>query len=378
MRLLHIAESTWGGCGTYLNEIVPLQAESTGAEQVRCLVPMQHVSHLVDVAPEMIWTFDRPDRLGGVPRLAIAIRAAVRLWKPDVIHAHSTFAGAVVRMLTCVQTMPPIIYCPHGWAFEIEQSPATKFATCFAERMLSYRTRRIIAISEAEKSQGERAGIRKSKFVVVPNGIQGKCPEERAAWDDQRLKVLFVGRLDRQKGVDVLFAATRDLGASLSVRIIGEEVLSGRTSQEPRETVGHIAFLGWRSKADVVAQINACDVVVMPSRWEGFGLVAVEAMRAGKPVIASSVGGLREIIEDGVTGLLVAPDDPMALTTALTRCDSSTLQRMGTAGRQRFLAHYTSDRTHAGLMQVYADVLAAGSILPNAPVSHRIEKVAVK
>lgn len=378
MRLLHIAESTWGGCGTYLNEVVPLQAQSFGADQVRCLVPLQHVSHLVDVAPEMIWTFERPGRLGGLPRLAAAVQAAVSGWKPDVIHAHSTFAGAVVRLLSCAYAMPPVIYCPHGWAFDIEQSRTAKFATRLAERLLSYRAHRIIAISEAERIQGVRAGIRDNKFVVVPNGILGRRPDERAVWDDHRLKVLFVGRLDRQKGVDVLLAAARDLEAAFSVRIIGEEVLSGSAGRKPCDPMRHIAFLGWQSKAAVVAQINACDLVVMPSRWEGFGLVAIEAMRAGKPVVASSVGGLQEIVEDGVTGLLVAPDDPTALAAALTRCDLSTLQQMGNRGRQRFMAHYTSDRTHAGLMQVYADALAAGAPVSSLPVSHAIGKVVAK
>lgn len=359
MRLLHVAESIWGGCGTYLNEIMPLQGRRFGVAQVRCLIPRQHAAHLADVLPEMVWTFDRPSRRAGLPRLAFATWTAVRRWRPDLIHAHSTFAGAVVRLLSCLWPMPSIIYCPHGWAFEIEQSRAARTATRMAERLLSYRTRRIIAISVAERLQGERAGIHIDKLVVVPNGINARQHGARAEWNDPRLKLLFVGRLDRQKGVDVLLAAVQSMSATVCLRIVGEQVVSERSGLPTSGCAPHVEYLGWRDNAGVAAQINACDLVVMPSRWEGFGLVAVEAMRAAKPVVASSVGGLTEIVVDGVTGLLVPPDNPSALRAALTRHERATLLRMGASGRRRFLEHYTSDRTHRGLLQVYADVLYA-------------------
>jgi glycosyltransferase involved in cell wall biosynthesis len=126
----------------------------------------------------------------------------------------------------------------------------------------------------------------------------------------------------------------------------------------------HIEFLGWMDSAGVAAQINACDVVVMPSRWEGFGLVAVEAMRAGKAVWASAVGGLREVVEDGVTGRLFPVGDVAALRALLAQAERATLQRMGEAGRRRFLAHYTSDRTHARLLHLYAEVLQRAPATP--------------
>jgi glycosyltransferase involved in cell wall biosynthesis len=366
MKVFHVAETIWGGCGTYLNEIVPMQIDALGAAHVKCLVPAQHVSHLSDVAPDVVETFHRPGRLAGLPRLAAAVVATVRRWQPDVIHAHSTFSGGVVRALSLVMPLPPIVYCPHGWVFEVEQSKMARRLTKAAERALSHRCERIVAISCAEQRQGQDAGIASGKIVVISNGIRSTAPAATAEWNDDRLKVLFVGRLDRQKGVDVLLDAVRDLGDSVGVRIVGEQVLTGQPSLAESNTLAHVEFLGWLGHAGVAAQLNAADVVVMPSRWEGFGLVAIEAMRAGKPVVASAVGGLIEIVVDGVTGRLVPAEDASALGAALSAFDRKSLNQMGDAGRVRFLQHYTSDKTNADLLRLYAEVVHRGQAIKTA------------
>lgn len=356
MKILHVAESIKGGCGTYLNEIVPLQVHALGERQVRCLVPQEHAAQLPQVDAALVRTFGRPGRLGGLPRLARALGQLVREWQPDLIHAHSTFAGALSRTLSVVRRLPPIVYCPHGWVFDVEQPRLARWATERAERVMARCSARIVAISEAERRRGEAAGIAPERLVVVANGIRAEASQARAPWPTRRLRVLFVGRLDRQKGVDVLIEAARGLGERVSVRIVGDAVVTqGRPPVDG--DAGHIEFLGWLDQAGVAAQINACDVVVMPSRWEGFGLVAVEAMRAGKAVWACAVGGLREVVEDGVTGCLFPVDDVAALRALLAQADRASLRRMGAAGRQRFLAHYTSDRTHAALLRLYTEVL---------------------
>jgi glycosyltransferase involved in cell wall biosynthesis len=171
------------------------------------------------------------------------------------------------------------------------------------------------------------------------------------------LKVLFVGRLDRQKGVDVLIEAVQPLEKRVSTRVVGESVLAGGLLRRNSEGV---EFLGWLDRTAVASQMAACDVVVVPSRWEGFGLVAIEAMRMGKPVVASAVGGLPEIIVDGLTGKLVPPEDSAALTEVLQQLDPAACARMGAAGRERFLELYSIDRTHARLKRLYQAVTERG------------------
>ncbi len=371
MKVLHVAESIWGGCGTYLNEIVPLQLQSLGADQVRCVVPAEHVAQLSCVPAQAIQTFSRPSRLRGLPALASGVARAVHEWQPDLIHAHSTFAGGIVRTLSLGMHLPPVVYCPHGWVFDVDQPGLARSATQWAERVLSKRCARIVAISESERCKGVSAGIRPARLTVIQNGIRDRENVAPAEWADARLRVLFVGRLDRQKGVDVLLAAVADLADHVSVRVVGQTVVG---QGAVAEAGSHVEFMGWMGHDDVAAQLSACDVVVMPSRWEGFGLVAVEAMRAGKPVFASNTGGLAEIVLNGRTGRLFPVDDVPALRGMLAGASREQLASMGRQGRERFVERYTIDQTHRELMRLYAGV-AGNAARAMAPGTSPMKKV---
>lgn len=355
MKILHVAETSRGGCGTYLNEMLPQQLAALGEARLRCIAPRQHLDQLDRLPAALLHGFDRPSRARGLPQLAASVRRLVREWQPDLIHAHSTFAGAVVRTLSLVTPMPPVIYCPHGWVFDVPLPGPVSRLVRLTERWLSGRCARIVAISQAERLQALACGIPDERIVVVRNGVAAEASTDVAAWDDRRLRLLFVGRLDRQKGADTLIDAIAPLQRSLCLRIVGERVHGGREHALP--SLPHVSYTGWLSLEQVAAQINACDAVVMPSRWEGFGLVAVEAMRAAKPVLASEVGGLREIVQDPQTGRFFPPDNPLALRRLLASLDRDQLRRQGLAGRERFLQHYTSRRTHEELMRLYAEVL---------------------
>jgi glycosyltransferase involved in cell wall biosynthesis len=101
--------------------------------------------------------------------------------------------------------------------------------------------------------------------------------------------------------------------------------------------------------------LEACDMLVAPSRWEAFGLTALEGLRAGKAVVATNVGGLPEVVEDGVSGILIPPEDVLALREAILvlGADNAARQAMGRAGRQRFLKHFTINRLHDEILSLY-------------------------
>jgi glycosyltransferase involved in cell wall biosynthesis len=355
MKVLHVAETIWGGCGTYLNELVPLQIHSLGAENVRVIVPNEHRAMLTSMPAEVVRTFLRPNRAVGLRYLVPRIVDNIHEFRPDVIHAHSTFAGATVRLLSLLLSgMPNIVYCPHGWVFDTARGSVSRTLMRVAERLQASRCAAIVAVSSAEKAAGEAAGIRPEKLVLIPNGLRATVQDHQpATWQDERIKALFVGRLDRQKGVDVLLEAVRDLQDSVSVRIVGASVV-GSGSQS--DSADNVQFLGWLNQEAVAAQLNACDLLVMPSRWEGCPLAAIEAMRAGKPVVASAVGGLTEMILDGVTGRLVPKEDTAALAAALAAQSKTTLEKMGRAARERFLASYSIEKVHDSLLRLYARV----------------------
>jgi glycosyltransferase involved in cell wall biosynthesis len=297
----------------------------------------------------------------GLVFLLFQLGNTIRTFRPDLIHAHSTFAGAIVRFLALfLPRMPKIVYCPHGWVFDTARSSGTRRWMEAAERIQSRRCAAIVSISYAEKAAGEAAGISPEKLIVIPNGLRPSARiRSSTAWDDHRIKALFVGRLDRQKGVDVLIEAVRNLQDSVCVRIVGESVVA---RQDSRSSLANVEYLGWLDQDAVASQIEACDLVVMPSRWEGFGLVAIEAMRAAKPVIASAVGGLVEIVVDGVTGRLVPVGNSSALSEALVSSSREQLLQMGRTGRERFLARYSIDKTHSNLMSLYQRLLSHESI----------------
>jgi glycosyltransferase involved in cell wall biosynthesis len=370
VRVLHVAESARGGVGTYLNQIVPeLRHDDDGAGSTivsRVVVPQDHSFMLTHVTADAISPYRRERRsVAALVRLAIASWREIRAFRPHVVHCHSTFAGLVVRPIATLHrwwTGVPAatVYSPHGWAFQINGSRQRQRLVAMVERLLATITDRIVVLSDAEKDECVERGFSAEKLVRIYNGIgRARADAPAALWDDARIKVFFVGRFDRQKGLDTLMEAARRAPGVLSVRCAGASVVD---QDDLQETPANVELLGWLDEPSIESQLSAADVVAVPSRWEGFGLVAAEAMRAGLPVVASRVGGLPEVVEDGVTGRLVPPDDPAALLHALSMDDDETRRRMGRAAQVRFLAKFTADQTAHELANVYAEMLLGGAL----------------
>ena len=370
LRILHVAETAKGGVGTYLNEIVPLQAEAFGLEAVRVIAPQEHLMQLPDVPSSMIVPFPRRGRdAATVARLARAIRAEAARLRPTIIHAHSTGAGAIVRTMFAFARSPRIVHCAHGWPFLIEAAGWKQRLAEIHERVMARFCDGVVCISRHEALEARRIGVPESKIVLVPNGVSRTAPRPEAIepWRGERLRVLFVGRLDRQKGFDLLSSAAADLVAEVQFKVAGAAVANAAAMPN---LPANMELLGWCSLATVEAYLQAADVVVMPSRWEGFGLVAIEAMRAGKPVIATRIGGLPEIIEHGRTGLLIEPNSVQALVLALRALDRPTAASMGAKARLRFLERFTIEGTQADLIRLYRRLLSPENALPSQAEAH--------
>lgn len=356
MRILHVCDSIIGGTGSYLAELLTLQAQRRGPGKVMLLMPYEHRDHveprLANSGVEFRY-FTRKSRVRGMARLALTFLAVRREFRPDIVHGHTFGAGVITRVLRFGRR-PATVFCPHGWAFDIEMPALARKLLIVIERLLALRSEKIVLISEHEERRARAIGIADKRLALVPNGIAAAPPTIPAVpWDDNRLKLLFVGRFDRQKGLDLLIEAIRPLEDRVALRIVGAPAVS--SGYHP-PALPHVDIRGWRDRDGVVAEMKACDMLVVPSRWEGFGLVAVEAMRVGKPVLAAAAGGLNDIMDNGRYGMTVPVNDSLAIRTAIETLSAQKLTALAEAGHARFHDRYTAERMTDDIDRVYAEL----------------------
>jgi glycosyltransferase involved in cell wall biosynthesis len=358
MKILHATETAQGGVGTYIDEVIALQLQRYGARQVRVVVPQAHAQQLRSLPDEVQNRFaSGRGRLGRVWQVAWTTLAEVKRWQPDVVHLHSTFAGFVLRPLLAWRApRTRVVYCAHGWAFDRDSARWVCRLIEGVERVWSRWSDTVLCISRNDWEAGRRIGIPEERLALIQNGIRKDAPVSEAAveqarqrWPQGKLRLLFVGRLDRQKGVDRLFEIVRRLGAQAHTVVVGAAVVADNAETPPE----HLQITGWLPRDEIAAYCAAADVLLMPSRWEGLPLVALEAMRMGCPVVASPAGGLPEVIEHGVTGYLIDGADPDAWVRTLQNLDPDTQHRLGEAGRRLFNAQFTLDRVVTQLDALY-------------------------
>lgn len=349
-RILHFAETLYGGIATYLNQLLPHQV--AGGDEVYLFCP-EDQQHLVNVAGVKIIPATPASRsIRGLVTIAREWARHHRQHRYDLVHLHSSFAGLIGRIF---RPDAQIVYCAHGWSFAMDIANYRRNAYAAIERLLAGRSDAIVNISHDDQSLADAAGIPRDRSHVIHNGLGDRVwtplPNERRA-----ARLLFVGRYDRQKGFDLLLSAMRTLrGQGFALTAIGASIV-GKTVPIPIPE--GVTDCGWQSPEHVYDAMDAADAIVMPSRWEGFGLVAVEAMRAGRPVIAASTGGLREIIVDGETGILHGTNAADEIVTACLRLRDLDIAALGRRGRERYEAMFTSKQMAARVDALYSSLLA--------------------
>jgi glycosyltransferase involved in cell wall biosynthesis len=237
--------------------------------------------------------------------MACATRRAAR--RADLVHAHWLPAGAAAAA-----SGKPFVVTLHGTDVELARRVP------WPARRVLRRAACVVCVSRALADAARRLGAQ--RVEVIPNGVA--LPDE-VGDEAEPPQVLYVGRLSPEKGVEELVAATR----GLNLVVCGDGPL--------RDLVPDA--LGFVSSAERDAYYRRAAVVVCPSRREGFGLACAEAMAHGRPVVASAVGGLLDLVDNGETGLLVPPGDPAALRAAIDRllADRELRTRLGRAARAR-------------------------------------------
>lgn len=356
-RILHVAQKLPGGVGAYLDEVLRYQLADLGPERVSALIAAPERQHLAFLPDASVHTFPGSDRtLRGLWRFAAEVRRTVRRERPDIVHLHSTFAG-LTRPLIWGPGRPRIVYCSHGWSFNMGIPRWAKTVLGQLERALAHGTERIVCISHFERDSAAKRGIRADRLEVVHNGVADRPANAAIApFPSDRLNLLFIGRLDRQKGLDVAEAAMAALGDfPVHLHVIGAGVLAAPGTQQ---ALPNVTYYGWQTRDVIPSYVEASDAVIVPSRWEGFGLAAIEAMRQARPVLASRIDALPEVVQEGKTGFLFAPEDPAAIVALVRRLDRERLRGMRAAARAEFVGRFTGERMNRRIVELYREVLA--------------------
>ncbi|HHW13847.1 MAG TPA: glycosyltransferase family 4 protein, partial [Firmicutes bacterium] len=254
----------------------------------------------------------------------------------DLVHVHG-FKASLPGRLAAALAGTPVVYTVHNFVFEAG-GRARRRAYLWAERLLAPLTAHYIAVSGAlRRDLVSQVHLDPRQVSVIYGGIPPHSPAAPETLDALRQELalapgvrvfLSAARLVPEKGVDLLLQAVAALlrasraGDALPpLRLLvagdGPEEASLRDLADRLELAGSVAFLGHRS--DVPALLELADAVVLPSRAEGLSLFLLEALAAGRPVVAAAAGGMVEIVSDGENGLLVPVEDPLALAAALRR-----------------------------------------------------------
>jgi len=307
----------------------------------------------------------------------------------DLIHSHYWLSGWVARELR-ESWDSPIIQMFHTLGRmknRVAHSEEEKEAALRIEvetEIMAF-VDRIVAATAVEKAQMTRLyGANPAKIAVIPCGVDLSLfrpipmdeARERLDICERKHMVLFVGRIERLKGIDTLLEAmaivVRDFPnwqEEICVCIVGGDASEDsaivdkemQRLQDLRAELGIadlVTFLGAQAQDALPDHYSAADVVVMPSYYESFGMVALEAMACGTPVIASQVGGLSFTVQDGVTGFLVPGQDPPALAEKITLLlkDQALRNKLGTQGIERAEQHSWA-RIADQVISLYSDLV---------------------
>jgi glycosyltransferase involved in cell wall biosynthesis len=320
--------SVGDGAGRFVADAVD-HVRARGVE-VEVVGPQQYRHYGIAYGHGMLGNLRRRPWLGLlVPALLASFVRAARRVDADLLHAHWLPAGWVAE-----RSGKP--YVVQVWGTDVELA---RRAPWLARGVLRG-ARLVIAASNDLAERARALGAREVR--VIPSGVE--LPE-RVGTEAEPAEVLYAGRLSAEKGVLELL----DAAEGLNLVVAGDGPLRDRIPVA-RGFVQH----------DELQQLYArAAVVACPSRREGFGVACLEAMAHGRPVVATRVGGLLDLVVDGETGIVVPPRDPGALRSALERllADPDLRRRLGTAGRDRARMYFSWETVTDATLAAYAEAL---------------------
>ena len=382
MRILLLSREypphVYGGAGVVVDHLSRALARRAAVE-VRCFGEQAVAGPDLSVRGYAPW-----ERLAGGPAaayapaleaLSVGLAMARDPVTADVVHTHTWYVGFGGMLVQAIHDVPLVVTL-HSMEplrpWKADQLGTGYAVSSWAERLAVERAERVIAVS------GQMRGdilahfrVDPERVVVIHNGVDAEAfrrterREALARYGVREPYVLFVGRISEQKGIFPLLEAARALPEDVALVLCASSPDTPELLARLEAAVAGRPRVRWINAmlpvAEVVELYSHAAVFVCPSIYEPFGLINLEAMACGTPVVATRVGGIPEVVVDGETGWLVPPGDEAALARALrgALADQARARRMGEAGRRRVEAHFSWDRIAERTLAVYRDAIAA-------------------
>jgi glycosyltransferase involved in cell wall biosynthesis len=397
MKILHIIGHAYGGAGQHVLSLAT-GCDSRFFESTVTMAADNSMRTHFEQAGVRVLILQMP-QYNAVGRNIAAFRQLADILRRepfDVINTHTMVPSILGRVAARRYTKAPVVHMLHAFAGQRFRSRLSRRAALLIEQRMDRLTDWYIAGSQAMIDRGlSQRVFTADKVVLIPNGVDLRTFEGdgndtlpaqqlRSSQKQACVTVGFLGRLDGQKGAEYLIRAAplvRRMNPRIRIRIGGDGPLRPQLERLAArlQVCDVVEFVGWQS--DRIKFLREIDFMAMPSIWEAFGLSAAEAMTLEKPVIASRIEGLPEVI--GETGILVPPANPEALASAIVElsADPARQRALGKQARARVEERFTLDRMISRHEEFYERVraggtgerVAAGGLSPDiATVAHSV------
>ncbi|MEU8895553.1 glycosyltransferase [Nocardia sp. NPDC048505] len=335
----------------------------------RTVVPAREGYRVVHVPAGPPRPLPRDQILPHLGEFGTFLRKHWSLRRPDVVHAHFWMSALAAELAARSHGLPVVVSFHglgtvkrrfHGLA-DTSPRPRIRF-----ERLIATRATQVLATCADEVAELARMGVPRFRISVVPGGVDLArfTPDGTVAVKHQPHRVLAVGRLVRRKGFDLAVRTLAELPRTelvIAGGAVGDDLDDDAETRRLRRlatehgVADRLRMLGPVSHAALPRLYRSADVVLCTPWYEPFGLVPLEAMACGKPVVATAVGGQLDTVVDGVTGRLVAPPEPATVARAVQALLADPQQRAawGAAGSRRAEERYSWDRVAADTLETY-------------------------
>jgi glycosyltransferase involved in cell wall biosynthesis len=305
-----------------------------------------------------------------------AALSKIDVWKPELIHAHDWLvapSAIALKHLRCIPLLSTIHSTELGRSGSLKEN-SQKHILEMESFLIRESSKIIVTSNYMKKETSALFGLSNTRIQVISNGIEKVIQKDRLDLQAVRRRyalpweklVIFVGRMFEQKGPHLLLDAALQIlqkRQDFKFVFVGEGPLKSTMQKKANEmNIGQkVYFTGFIPDSELHELYTVADVAVFPSLYEPFGIVCLEAMAAGCPVIAANVGGLAEIIEDGKTGMLVSPNDSVSINSAILKVsDNGSLARhLSMNAREHVLYNYRWDKIAEGTLGIYRSILDA-------------------